>query len=74
MVFWYILGGIAVLLLIGRLNIWYEKSQQAAAKKKEIEEDNRVIEEVLCSFDIQEESEEIKELILQGKSKITGGS
>jgi hypothetical protein len=74
MLFWYILGGIVVLALIGRLIEWFEEANKAAAERMEIEEDDHVIQEVLNDFDIQKERTEIEELVKQGNTQIRGGS
>ena len=71
MILLYLVIGFVVLYLLSKFIAGFCDARE---KNRDIEDDNRVIEEVLGNFDTQKEKEEIAGLIIKGSSIIKGGS
>jgi hypothetical protein len=69
----YIVAIFAGLGLLSWLWSWIEKSGERAKTRRENEEENRAIEDVLGNFNFIREGIEISELIIRGESIIAGG-
>jgi hypothetical protein len=70
MVYLYIILGLVVLSLVGKLVEWIQESKKTTSWRRKREEENLAIEDVLGSFDFNKERAEIEGLIERGISKL----